>query len=191
MYASIPSQPLATKSRGLRRFVIEDLLNLLDHIRRELLEQLDGLDVILDLLDLGGAEDDGADVGVLEGPGEGQRRGGGAEALGDRRQLLHLLDLGLALGRRERLDGALEEVAVVRQPRVLRDAVVVLARQQSRRERRPDGRAVLELLEQRRVLDLEPLPVEGVVLRLLDHGGDEVVPLGDVRRLGDLSRAPF
>ena len=87
-----------------------------------------------------------------------------------------LLDLGLALVGLEGLDGALEEALVCGKTAVLGNAVIVLASKKTRGERGPNGSAVLVLVVERSVLDLEALTVEGVVLRLLGDGGNEVVP---------------
>lgn len=69
--------------------------------------------------------------------------------------------------------------------------VVVLPREQAARERRPDGGAIGEGLVQRRVLDLEAVAVEGVVLGLLGDGGNEVVLLREQRGFGYLLRGPL
>lgn len=66
-------------------------------------------------------------------------------------QLLDLADLLLAFLLVERLERALEEVFVVRIARVLRNAVVVLASQQSGRERREYGCACAVLLVYRAI----------------------------------------
>ena len=50
---------------------------------------------------------------------------------------------------------------------------------------------ILELLVQRRKLDLEALSVEGVVLRLLRNGRDQVVLFSDLSCLHDLNRTPL
>jgi hypothetical protein len=98
------------------------------------------------------------------------------ELLGDLGEASDLLDLGLALIGLEGLDGALEEALVGSETAVLGDAVVVFASKKAGGERRPDGGAVLVLVVERSVLDLETLTVEGVVLRLLGDGSNEVVP---------------
>ena len=90
--------------------------------------------------------------------------------------LAHFGNLGLALIRLQTLDGAVEEALVVGEARVLGDAVVVLARQQPGRQRRPDGRAVLQLLIQRRILDLEPLPVERYSKPVSPSTNDRALP---------------
>ena len=65
----------AESGRG-RGFVVEDLLDLVHEVGGDLLGQLEGLAVVLDLLRLGGAEDDGARVRLLRDPGEGELGGG-------------------------------------------------------------------------------------------------------------------
>lgn len=135
------------------------------------------------------------------------------QPLSDLGQLPDLGDLCLALLALQLLDGALEETLVGREARVLRDAIVVLASQETGGERRPNGGAVLELVEEGSVFDFESLAMEGVVLRLLgDAGGwsvqgrktrendrmygldsrsNEVVLLGNLSGLHDLRSRPF
>jgi hypothetical protein len=110
-------------------------------------------------------------------PGKRKLCDGATELLGDLGKTPDLLDLGLALIGLESLDGALEEALVGSETAVLGDAVVVLASKETGGERRPDGGAVLVLIVERSVLDLEALTVEGVVLRLLGDGSNEVVPV--------------
>lgn len=183
--------PLSVERGGGLGLVIQHRLDLLLDLRGELVQQRQGLDVVVDLLDLCGAEDDGADVGVAGGPGEGELRRVAAQLLGDLGELLDLLDLGLALVRLQAVDRVREELLVGGEARALGDAVVVLARQQAAGERAPDGGAVVELVEQGLELDLEALAVEGVVLGLLGDGGDQVVLLGEPGGLGDLLGAPL
>ena len=183
--------PLPAKSVRSLGLVAKDPLNLLQHVGCQLLQQGQGLDVILELLNLCRAQDHGADVGVRRRPRQGELRDGSAETLGDSAQLAHLLDLGLASLTLELLDGALKEGLVGREPRVLRDAIVVLAGQQATGEGRPDGGAVAVVLEQVGVLNLEPLAVESVVLGLLDDGGNEVVLFGETDGFRDLSGGPL
>ena len=109
-------------------------------------------------------------------PGKRKLCDSATKLLSDLGKALDLLDLGLALLSLERLDRALEEALVGSETAVLGDAVVVLASKETGGERRPDGGAVLVLIVERSVLDLEALTVEGVVLRLLGDGGNEVVP---------------
>ena len=110
-------------------------------------------------------------------PGKRELCDSATELLGDLGKTPDLLDLGLALIGLKSLDGALEEALVGGETAVLGDAVVVLASKKTRGERRPDGGAVLVLVVERSVLDLEALTVEGVVLGLLSDGSNEVVPM--------------
>lgn len=110
-------------------------------------------------------------------PGKRELCDSATELFGDLGKTPDLLDLGLALVRLESLDGALEEAAVGSETAVLGDAVVVLASKEARGKRRPDGGSVLVLVVKRGVLNLEALTVEGVVLRLLGDGSNEVVPV--------------
>ena len=110
-------------------------------------------------------------------PCERQLCNSATELLGDLGKTSDLLNLGLALFALESLDGALEEALVGSETAVLGDTVVVLAGEETGGKRRPDGGAVLVLVVERSVLDLEALTVEGVVLRLLSDRSNEVVPL--------------
>ena len=110
-------------------------------------------------------------------PGKRKLCDSATKLLSDLGKTPDLLDLGLALVGLESLDGALEEALVGGETAVLGDTVVVLASKETRGQRRPDGGAVLVLVVERSVLDLEALTVEGVVLRLLSDGSNEVVPV--------------
>ena len=158
---------------------------------RQLGQQAHRLAIIDNLLRFRGAEDDGADVLVLGRPREGELGRRTAQLLRDGGELFHLLDLGFALGGLELFDFAAEQVAVVVQAGPFRDAVIVFPRQKPARQGRPYRRAVAELVEQRRVFDLEAFAVEGVVLRLFGDGGDEVVFFRNLRGFHDLHGGPF
>lgn len=136
-------------------------------------------------------QDDCADVRVLDAPRQTKLADVATQLLRDLSELANLGDLCLALVTLQRLDGTLEEALVVAEARVLWDAVVILASEKTRGEWRPDGRAILELLIERRVLNLEALTVERVVLRLLSDWRDQVVLLSNLRRLHDLYGTPF
>jgi hypothetical protein len=110
-------------------------------------------------------------------PGKRELCDRATQLLGDLGQTSDLLDLGLALIGLQSLDRALEEALVGGETAVLGDAVVVLAGEKTRSERRPDGGAVLVLVVEWSVLNLEALTVEGVVLRLLSDRSNEVVPV--------------
>jgi hypothetical protein len=60
--------PLTAVGCRSRRLVGQDVLDLLHDLGGDLGEQLHGLAVVFDLGDLGGAEDDSADVGVHNAP---------------------------------------------------------------------------------------------------------------------------
>lgn len=109
-------------------------------------------------------------------PGERELRNVATELLGDLGEAADLPDLGLAVLGLQRGDSALEECLVVGEAAVFGNAVVVLASKETRGKRRPDGGAVLVLVVEGSVFDLEALTVEGVVLRLLGDGSNEVVP---------------
>jgi hypothetical protein len=112
----------------------------------------------------------------MDVPGKRELCDSATELLGDLGKTSDLLDLGLALVTLESLDRALEEALVGGETAVLGDAVVVLAGKKTGSERRPDGGAVLVLVVERSILDLEALAVEGIVLRLLGDRSNEVVP---------------
>jgi hypothetical protein len=65
---NIKRLPLTTVRSRRRRLVGQDLLDLLHDLGSDLGKQLHGLAVVLNLGDLGGAENDGADVGVHHAP---------------------------------------------------------------------------------------------------------------------------
>ena len=163
--------PLATEGCWCSRLVVEDLLDVLHHIVRELGHKLHGRAVVLDLRSLGGTQDHRADIGVLDTPRQAELRDSAAKLLGDLRELADFGNLRLAFVGLQALDGTLEEALVGGEARVLRNAVVVLASEQTGCEWRPDRGAVLELLVQRRVFDLESLAVESVILRLFTATG--------------------
>ena len=100
----------------------------------------------MDLLHLASTKDHCANVGVLRSPGKCELARRGSKLFGDRGELLDLLDLCLTLIALQLLNSLLEELLVGREARVLWDALVLLADQQTRGKRRPDGGTVLELL---------------------------------------------
>jgi hypothetical protein len=116
-------------------------------------------------------------------PGKRKLCDGAAQLFGDLGEIADLLDLGLALLALKSLDGALEEALVGGEAAVLGDAIVVLASEETRGKRRPDGGTVLVLVVEGSVLNLEALTVEGVVLGLLGDGSDKVVPRNAVSRV--------
>jgi hypothetical protein len=184
-------QSLAAIGRSRRGLVVKNRFNLLQNLGRDLVRQLESLDVVLNLLNLGGTQNDGADVGVLQAPGEGKLSHVTTQSLGNGSQLLDLLNFGLALVGLQLLDAVLEEGLVCGVARVLGNTVVVLAGQETRGQRRPDGSTVLELVVQRSVLNLEALAVEGIVLRLLDYRSNEIVLLSNLGGLHDLNSGPL
>src|SRR4051794_38187515 len=105
-YYLLPNTSPRARLRGL---VAQHPLDLLHDFGRQLVDQREGLEVVLDLLHLGRAQNHSADIGVLGRPRQREVGNRGTEPLGNRRQLAHLFDLGLALGALERLDGVLEE----------------------------------------------------------------------------------
>lgn len=137
-----PVFPVATKARRLRRLVIQDLLNLLHNLRRQLGDDRNGTHVILNLLDLSRTEDYGANVGVLGAPRQAELGGVAAETFRDLGEATDFFDLSLTLGSLELLDLGVEEVTVVCEAGTFGDAVVVLAGEQTGGERGPDGCAI-------------------------------------------------
>jgi len=126
-----PVLPVTSEACRLRRFVIKDLLNLLHNLRCQLGNNGNSAHVVLNLLDLGGTEDDSADVGVLGAPRQAELGGVATETLGDLGEAADLFNLSLALRGLELLDLGVEEVAVVGEAGTFGDAVVVLAGEES------------------------------------------------------------
>jgi hypothetical protein len=141
-------------------------------------------------------------------PGERELRDVATEFFSDLGKTSDLLDLSLALRALQGLDGALKEVLVGGETAVLGNAFVVLAGEEATGERRPDGGAILVLVKKWFIFYLESLAVEGVVLRLLGDGRNEIVPtevsdlsirnrvqvnslLGDLSSLHDLDSRPL
>ena len=75
--------PLATETAWLSGPVVKDALDLLHRLWRKLLEQLERFHVVVDLVRLRGAEDDGADVWILDAPGDCELADVAAHLLGD------------------------------------------------------------------------------------------------------------
>lgn len=149
--------------------------------------------------------DTSRDVLVRDGPGEGEVAHVGAELFGELGQFPHFLELGLS-------GVALEEFGLFRrsaldvdgESRSLGQAVVVLAREYTLLERRPDGAArvshgplsspqaldhspaVVLPLPEGVVLDLESLSVQHRVVGLLSDGTDHVESSSNLVRLLDL-----
>ena len=86
---------------------------------------------------------------------------------------------------------AQERVAFERAARSGRNSASVFARQQARGERAPGRQAESDVLVKPRVLLLDTLAMEQVVLRLLHHRLVQVAPIRDVPRGADLVRVPF
>lgn len=160
---------LAVISSRALRLVVKDLLNLLHDLIVKLLVEIKCLEIVLKLLNLCRAKNDGADVGVLEGPGKRQLGDVSSETLSNFGHLPDLLDLGLSSFCLELVDCALEEGLVGSETRVFGNTVVVLSGEETAGKRGPDGGSVLELVVEGSVLDLEALTVQSVILRLLNN----------------------
>jgi len=152
---------LTTKVEVNLGLVGQDLLDLLHDLGGELGEHLQGSQVLLELLGLGGAEQDSGDVLVLEAPGNRELGHGAAEAVGDDLELDDLGDVGQVL-----LQHFL--VALVGQARVLRNTLGVLAGENTTVQGAPDGGAeAVGGGEERKVLLLHLGPDQHRVLGLL------------------------
>lgn len=127
------------------------------------MEKLDSTHVVLNLLDLCGTENDGADIGVHCAPCESELCRVSAKTFSDLGELADFLNLGLALLGLELLDGGVEEFLVVGEAGTLGDAVVVFGSEQSGGERTPDSCAILELVVEGLVFDLEAFAVEHIL----------------------------
>lgn len=119
--------PLPPIRRRRFRLVIQDPLNLLHNLRRQLRHQRQRLAVILNLLDLRRAKYHRANILILRRPCECQLRRISAHLLGNLRQLADFLDLGFPGVRLQLFDGVVEEALVVGEAGAFGDAVVVLA----------------------------------------------------------------
>lgn len=132
----------------MSRLVVQDVLDQLHDVGRQLGQDVQRLQVVDDLLGLGSTEDTGGDVFVLDDPGQGQVGHGAAERLfGQISQSLDLLDLGLAFGGFKLLDGFGEELLVGSISGVFGDTVVVLAGQHARVQGGPRSGSHLVLSE--------------------------------------------
>lgn len=188
------------------RLVVKDLLNLLQDLRGELLKDIERLQVVDNLIGLGGTElmvshsssampvtthNTSRDVLVDQSPGQSQVGGGRTKALSDLGQLPNLLNLGLALGGVERLDVARHHLLVGSVSTVLGDTIVVFTSQETGVEGRPDGGSATNSVEDIVIFDLESLSVHHGVMGLLDRGADETETGGDLVSLLDLCGRPL
>lgn len=174
------------------RLVIQNLIDLRQDLRRQLIDGRDSAHIIIDLLDRARARDGGADVGVLEDPRERQHAHLDAQARGDGREAVDLGDDLVELGLARALPPAGDELDLLgaREARVLGHAVLVLARQQALAQRREDGEPRPHLAVEVRVLDLDALARKHVVLGLLGDGAHEPEAVGVAPGLGDLVGVP-
>lgn len=145
----------------------------------------------MDLLNLCSTQNDRRNVLILGSPRQSQVCRGASQLLSNLGQLAHLLNLGLALLGAQSLGCISKEVLVGGETRIFGDAVVVLAGEETAGQRTPDSSTVAQLVKQRLELNLKALTVEGIVLRLLGHGGNEVVLLGQTGSLHDLRGRPL
>lgn len=188
------------------RLVVKNLLNLLQDLRGELLKDIERLQVVDNLIGLGGTElmvnhscstmpvithNTSRDVLVDQSPGQSQVSGGRTKAFSDLGQFPDLLDLGLALGCVECLDVARHHLLVGGVSTVLGDAIVVFTSQQTGVEGRPNGRSATNSVEDIVVFNLESLSVHHGVVGLLDRGADETETGGDLVSLLDLCGRPL
>ncbi len=179
--------------RQLLWFIPQNTLNLLHYLRCQLLIRLNSLNALINLLRPARPRNRTADMLILQHPRVGQGALRDAQLPSNRLQPLHDLQLFLPALVAVPLIHLLDEwvLVLVREPRVRRDAIVVLARQNARLERREDGQAHAGRLEAAQVVGLDALPGEHVVLRLFHQGADHVQPVGDAPRFGDLVGVPF
>jgi len=84
---------VATESGGPSGLVVEDLLDLLHQLGSQLLEQLQGTKVVLQLLNLGGTKYDSGDIGILCSPCQTKLGDSATELLGDGGELSDLVNL--------------------------------------------------------------------------------------------------
>lgn len=146
------------------RLVVEDLVNLLENFRCQLRDHVDSLQVVDDwpryplkrrakqragirtLLWLRRTQDNRARIRVLRDPRQRELRDRAPKLiLSKLRERPDFVDLRLAVVLAEAVYGVLEELGVRGEARALWDPVVVLACEQARGERGPDGRPNLVL----------------------------------------------
>lgn len=128
---------------------------------------------------------------VLQHPSERECAHLDAEALGDGLELVDLLDGLVELLLARALPPAGDELdLLLREARALGHAVLVLSGQQALAQRREDRQACPDLAVEMRVLDLDLLAAQHVVLGLLHDGADEAELVGVPPGLRDLVRVP-
>lgn len=176
----------------LRRLVVQDLVNLGQNLRRQLVHNFQRLDVLIHLLGTAGTRDGRADIVVLEHPGQRQGSLLDAQPLGNGLQLVDAVDNllpGLLVGA---LPVASDEGHLgLGEARVVRNAVLVLAGQDALVQRGEDGEAQAVLAVQELEVALDLCAVEHVVRRLLHQRSDQAQPVGHAPRLGDLNAGPL
>ena len=174
------------------RSVVQDIFDLLEDLRGELLSDLKSTQVLLKLADLGGTEDGGGHVISLQGPGQSELGLSTLESLSD---LAKGIQLGYSLSLQ--LFGA--EVKVVEHALVLRilgepgvfwDTVVVLASEDSSTERGPDSGSQSVVVEEVGVVALDFISDEHVVLTLLSDGSWAADGVTEVDGLHELDGWP-
>ena len=150
------------------------------------LDDLQGAQILADLFDAAGTGDHCGNMRIGRAPRDRELRQGDAELRSDDAKLAHT-PIGVCIG-----DVILEpSVAGKRRSAPRRDAVLVLAGQESGGERAPGGQAETDPLVERSELLLHLVALEEVVLRLLHDRLVQVVTIGNLPRLEDVGRAPL
>lgn len=197
--------------------VVQDPLNLLHNLGRQLVQHSQRPHILIHLLDGASPHNRRRDVLVLDDPPQRQRAHLDAESLGDGRQAVRRVDPALELLGARVLQEALDELHLrLREARVGGDTVLVLARKDALLHGGEDGGAEADLAEEVAVLAVDrravpasrpPLALcdlflplftnrvwynlQHVVLRLLDDGANEPQPVRDPPRSHDFGGAPL
>jgi len=174
------------------RLVSNEFINLSNNLRSQLLVNLDSLNIVLNLLNLGGTENSSGDISVAQNPSKGQLSLAAAKFFSDLAETLKGLESGFLLGVTEVLapDIVHQRVLAVISGS-FRDTVVILASQDTASQWGPDGGSHAESLEEAGILDFHILSVEQVVLGLFDDGADEAILVADVMSFHDSVGTPL
>ena len=138
------------------------------------------------LADARRAGNDGGDVGIFQAPRERELRDRAAEITCDGAQFFDCRDL-------RTVDHTLGNpfVAFERGARVCRNAVLIFAGEQARRQRTPRGETKTDVSVKPRKFLLHFGAREEVVLRLIHHRFVQMMTLGDLKRGADFVSRPF
>lgn len=175
-----------------RRFVVQNLINLLHNLRRQLFHRSYSSAILIHLLRAAGTGNGRADIGVLKHPRQRKSAHLNFQLIRNGLQLVDLLDdavpcvlAGAAPVPLDELDAGLGEA------RVVGDAVLVLAGQDALAHGREDGQAQPRLRVEVGEFALDLFAGQHVVGGLLHDGADEAELIGVAPGGGDLVGVPF